>query len=171
MVMSVITGVTIALGYGGSTAASAGDGGAAAALKDQSLAGRWTGHSYGYGRQAGGDCGDDGCNLTYDIVACKDGWCGIRVTDGKTCGAVGLHLAVNTSPQPGAGFKGKLELAKGSAPYTVGAWYDASEDGGPHLHFLGDTGPELILMRRSFPFEADLARTGDPVCKLDKATS
>jgi hypothetical protein len=27
------------------------------------------------------------------------------------------------------------------------------------------------LMRRSFPFEANLARTGDATCKLDKATS
>jgi hypothetical protein len=67
-------------------------------------------------------------------------------------------------------FNGKLELAKGSAPYAVKAWY-RSEDSSASLHFLGDTGPELRLMRRSFPFEANLARSGEAICTLEKATS
>jgi hypothetical protein len=135
------------------------------------LAGRWSGRYYGYGRQGSRtDCADTGCTLTYDIVACRDGWCGIAVKDDKTCGSVGVRLSADAAKEGSDAFKGKLELAKGSAPYTVEAWYRA-EEGASNLHFLGDTGPELLLMRRSFPFEADLARTGDATCTLDKATS
>jgi hypothetical protein len=143
-----------------------------AAITPVSLAGRWTGHYYGYGR-AGDEqgCGDEGCGMTYDIVACKEGWCGIAVKDDKSCGAVGVHLATDTSDGDSA-FKGKLELAKGAAPYAVKAWYQADKDSNTvQLHFLGDTGPELLMFRRSYPFEANLARSGDATCTLDKATS
>ncbi|AGK57746.1 hypothetical protein HYPDE_30358 [Hyphomicrobium denitrificans 1NES1] len=135
-----------------------------------SLAGRWSGKRYGYGRsKAESDCGS-GCTLAYDFVACKEGWCGIAVKDDKTCGAIGVRLASNASGTGGGAFKGQLVLAKGSAPYAVEAWY-RTDDEIAKLHFLGDTGPELRIMRRSFPFEADLARTGDAVCTLEKATS
>ena len=137
-----------------------------------SLGGRWAGQYYGYG--SGGDdgrCGDTGCRLTYDVVACKEGWCGIAVKDDKTCGTAGLHLAV----EPAAGdhvFKGRLELAKGAAPYAVQAWYDADKETGvAQLHFVGNTGSELLMFRRSYPFEANLTRTGDAACTLEKATS
>ena len=136
------------------------------------LAGRWSGRYYGYGRQESrADCGGTACTLTYDIVACKDGWCGIAVKDDKTCGRVGVRLIADAAKEGGSAFKGKLELAKGSVPYTVEAWYRAEEGGATSLHFLGDTGPEFLMMRRSFPFEADLARTGNATCTLDMATS
>ena len=169
---SVIVLAIMAASLGG--AAAADDATVAKPLdtKTISLAGRWSGPHDGYGRQGEQtDCAGEGCTLTYDIVACKEGWCGIAVKDGKTCGPIGIRLAADDAKGNGdMAFKGKLELAKGSAAYTVEAWYRLDE-GRQGLHFLGDTGPELLLMRRSFPFEADLTRAGDATCTLDKATS
>lgn len=170
--VSVIAAGIIASSFGGSAAAGDTAHLKAAEAKSIVLAGRWSGQYYGYGRH-GEDrahCGSNGCVLTYDIVACKDGWCGIAVHADKTCGPIGVRLAANAKSEGGIEFNGKLELAKGSASYTVKAWY-RSEDSSASLHFLGDTGSELRLMRRSFPFEANLARTGDATCTLDKATS
>jgi hypothetical protein len=167
--VSVIATGIIASSFGGSAAANESD---TATIAEQpiSLAGRWSGPHYGYGRQGSSEHCAAGCALTYDIVACKDGWCGIAVNADKTCGRIGVRLAADTKSEGGIEFNGKLELAKGSAPYTVKAWY-RSKDGSASLHVLGDTGSELLLMRRSFPFQADLARTGDATCTLDKATS
>ena len=73
---------------------------------------------------------------------------------------------------------GRLELAKGSAPYTVEAWYappnatagEAAER--PRLNFVGDTGDgSMLMMRRSFPFQAELTRVSDAKCTLEQATS
>jgi hypothetical protein len=169
--VSVISAAIIAVGFGGSAAAedNATKVAPAAAV---SLAGRWTGHYYGYGR-AGEErgCGDEGCGLTYDIVACKQGWCGIAVKNDKSCGAIGVHLAADAKDGENV-FKGKLELAKGAAPYAVEAWISPDKDSKVvQMHFLGDTGPELLMFRRSYPFEANLARIGDATCTLDKATS
>lgn len=139
-----------------------------------SLAGRWSGQHLGYGRAGdSGACanGDSGCTLTYDFVACNEGWCGIAVKDDKTCGAIGVRLAANSEIKKGASaFKGQLVITKGSAPYAVEAWYRV-EGGSAKLLLIGDTGPELRIMRRSFPFEAELARTGDATCTLEKASA
>ena len=170
--VSVIAAGIIASSFGGSAAADDVAHMNSADAKPVVLAGRWSGQYYGYGRQ-GEDrahCGSNGCVLTYDIVACKDGWCGIAVNADKSCGAIGVRLAADAKSEGGIEFNGKLELAKGSAPYSVKAWY-RSEDSSASLHFLGDTGPELRLMRRSFPFEANLARSGEAICTLEKATS
>ena len=142
------------------------------------LAGRWSGPRYAYNLRAPGaqNCGGKACTLTYDIVACPEGWCGIAVTDDKPCGAIALHLKSEVKPNGHEAFMGKLELAKGSAPYVVEAWYNpAGKTAGEgrdqaHLNMVGDTG-EMLMMRRSFPFQAELARTGDAQCTLEKATS
>ena len=126
--ISVITVSIIVFGFGGSAAA-----GDAVATKTEeiapvSLAGRWTGQYYAYGRSEGSqDCGGGGCALTYDIVACKEGWCGIAIKDDNTCGTVAVHLATDAKQGDGA-FKGKLELAKGAAAYAVEAWYQVDQD-------------------------------------------
>ena len=170
--VSVISAGIMAVGFGGSAAADDTSSAKIAEVTPISLAGRWAGHYYGYGRP--GDtqgCDDGGCALTYDIVACKEGWCGIAVKDDKSCGTVGVRLAADAKEGDSA-FKGKLELAKGAAPYAVEAWFGAAKDSNTvQLHFLGDTGPELLMFRRSYPFEANLARAGDATCTLDKATS
>ncbi|WP_291160237.1 hypothetical protein [Hyphomicrobium sp.] len=169
--ISVIA-VIFVFGFGGSAAAGDETSAKVEEIAPVSLAGRWTGHYYGYGRNGDAqDCGEDGCALTYDIVACKDGWCGIAIKDDNSCGDVAVHLASDAS-QGEAAFKGKLELAKGAAPYAIEAWYRTDEESKiGQLHLLGDTGPELLLFRRSYPFEANFARTGDATCKAEKTTS
>ena len=149
------------------------------------LVGRWSGHHYANTMRAPIRVGEPSPaalapklnTLIYDIVACGDAWCGITVTDETTCGAIALKLARDPKSGRGNAFSGKLELAKGSAPYVVEAWYSApdtkSGEGSEkaHLNFVGDTGGELLMMRRSFPFQADMARVGEPVCTLEKSTS
>jgi hypothetical protein len=155
------------------------------------LAGRWSGNHYANTMRAPILRGDPSTigdpspaavaqkvkTLTYDIVACGDAWCGIAVTDEATCGAVALKLARDPKSGRGNAFRGKLELAKGSAPYVVEAWYSAPDtktgEGSEkaHLNFVGDTGGELLMMRRSFPFQAEIARVGEPTCTMEKSTS
>ena len=142
-------------------------------LKPISLAGRWTGQYYGFGHSGEDtDCSDSGCKLTYDIVACKEGWCGISVQADNSCGAKALHLSANPQQDGGPMFQGRLEIAKGAAPYAVGTWPSVDKDtGAVSLHLIGNTGAELLLFRRSYPFDATLTRSGDAVCTLDKTTS
>jgi hypothetical protein len=105
--ISVIANI-IVFGFGGSAAAADEAATKVEEIAPVSLAGRWTGHYYGYGRSGGAqDCGDNGCALTYDIVACKDGWCGIAIKDDNSCGEVAVHLAIDAKQGDGA-FKGKL---------------------------------------------------------------
>ena len=171
MLASVMAAGIIASSFGGSAAAETSDEATSAPAEAVSLAGRWSGKRHGYGRsEAEADC-SSGCALTYDFVACKEGWCGIAVKNDKTCGAIGVRLAANNAVTSGGGtYKGQIVLSKDTAPYSVEAWY-ARDEGTAKLHFLGDTGPELRIMRRSFPFEAELARTGDATCTLEQATS
>jgi hypothetical protein len=149
------------------------------------LAGRWSGNHYANTMRAPIRIGEPSPaavapklnTLTYDIVACGEEWCGIAVTDDKTCGAVALKMKRDTAKNRRNAFTGKLELAKGSAPYVVEAWYSAPDtkagEGSEkaHLNFVGDTGGELLMMRRSFPFQAEMARVGEPTCTMEKATS
>jgi hypothetical protein len=173
--VSVIAGGIFAASFGGSAAAGdAVDVKAAPTEPAIVLAGRWSGEHYGYGR-AGvgkGNCAETGCSLTYDIVACKEGWCGIAVNDDKSCGAVGVRLTADAERQgtDEKAFKGKLELTKGAAPYAVEAWF-RNDDDKPTMRLLGDTGGELLLYRRSYPLEANFERIGEAICTLDKATS
>jgi hypothetical protein len=142
-----------------------------------SLAGRWSGSRHGFGARTKSEgCENGRCTLTLDIAACGDRWCGIIVGPDGGCGLQALKLEPSASPKRPNTFEGKLELAKGADPYVVEAWYsppsDASEpDPAPRLGFIGDTGPELMMFRRSFPFAANLARSGDAKCLLEKATS
>jgi hypothetical protein len=178
--MSVIAVLIVTQGHGFTAAANAGDGAKAADLTPINLAGRWTGPRYASNMRAAGgqNCGGKPCTLTYDIVACPDGWCGIAVSDDTPCGAIAVRLKEEAAAKRHNAFTGKLELAKDAAAYTVEAWYSpAGEIAGegseqPHLNFVGDTGDGgMLMLRRSFPFQAELARTGDAQCTLAKATS
>jgi hypothetical protein len=170
--VSVMAANIVAFRLGGSAAAEDSHAEKALDLNPVSLAGRWSGSYYGYARGGEGqDCSEADCKLTYDIVACKEGWCGIAVKSGSSCGAVALHLTAE--PKTGDHMmRGSLEIAKGAAPYAVAAWRNVDKDTGViDLHFIGNTGAELLLFRRSYPFEASLTRSGDAVCTLDKTTS
>lgn len=141
-------------------------------LNPADIAGRWTGTHTSYGA-ARANCGGKPCTLTLDISACDDGWCGIKVADDGTCG--GRALAVKTSEGKATWqhFEGRLEIEPKAASYVIQAtlWKDEAEARAGNLDVVGDTGTELLFMRRSFPFQAHLARTGDAVCTVVKATS
>lgn len=134
------------------------------------IGGRWAGQPMGYLDPAK-VCGVKGCELTLDIVRCADKWCGIRVETSNACGGVALSLTPHavTDPEVTPVFDGKLELADGTQPYVIEAVLRAGTDGArTQLTMVGDTGPELMLMRRSFPFRAVMARIGDAECKMDQ---
>lgn len=173
---------SLPLAYGGS-AARAGEvttlAAAPSAAAPISLAGRWTGRHHSYSMRAPADetCGGKPCSITFDIVACGSEWCGIRVSDDKPCGDIAMRLTRDDKSPNHIAFTGKLELAKGAAPFFVEGWYRAPGDGAgegteqARLNFVGDTGGEMLMMRRSYPFHAQMARTGDALCTLEKATS
>lgn len=145
--------------------------GAAVAADSDGLAGRWSGHHY---RMAARDgcTGDDCRRLVLDVSRCGEGWCGVLVGKDGLCGATALRLGAG---RPGRNqvieFDGRLELASGVEPYTIRATLGSAEGDGPMLWLTGDTGGEYRLYRRTFPFEAQLARSGDAVCRAESKTS
>ncbi len=71
-----------------------------------------------------------------------------------------------------AQFEGTLELAAGTEPYAIQATIFPPEDGKPlEMQITGDTGGEYRAYRRSFPFEAALARVKDAVCHAPATVS
>jgi len=134
------------------------------------LSGRWKGQPMGYLDPAK-VCGAKGCELTLDIVRCGETWCGLRVETADKCSGVALNLKPHqvTDPKVTPVFDGTLELADGTQPYVIEAVLRPDNSGALNqLTMVGDTGPELMMMRRSFPFRAVMARQGDAVCKMDK---
>lgn len=136
-------------------------------LKPMQIAGRWMGDTYTQ---------NSGGALTLDIVACGNAWCGIRVeADGK-CGGTALKVE-HVAPLPdnqsdSLQFNGSLELAPGTEPYVVQAWLmPPSDNGALTLQITGDTGGEYRAYRRSFPFEAQMARLKDAVCHAPQTVS
>lgn len=135
----------------------------AADVKVADVAGRWEGDTYA--REAGG-------KLTLDIVACGAGWCGIRVSANDTCGGTALKFNAGVVEEGNAQFEGTLELAPGTEPYTVRATIFPLEEGKqPTMQIIGDTGGQFRIYRRTFPFEAQMARTRDAVCKAPQTVS
>jgi hypothetical protein len=135
----------------------------AAQLKASDIAGRWQGETYAQ---------EKGGNLTLDIVACGAGWCGIRVAENDTCAGTALKVDGGTLEGENVTFKGTLEMAPGTEPYTVQANIFTPEEGKqPTLQIIGDTGGQFRAFRRSFPFEARMARTHDALCKPPQTVS
>jgi len=146
--------------------------GASAAASD--LSGRWEGRTFELARAK--DCGEGPCTLALDLVRCASGWCGVEVTGGDhKCGATALRLDGGTAGSGGGAtvFRGKLELAKGTEPYVVEAYLipPLDADDKTELQIAGDTGGEFRMFRRSFPFNATLARTGDAKCRPESTVS
>lgn len=149
---------------------------APSATASADLSGRWQGRSYELSRRES-DCSGTRCLLTLDVMKCTTGWCGVEVLDGdKRCGATALKLDGETSAAGSAVpvYRGTLELAKGTEPYVVEVYVvPGGREGSPDrdLQIAGDTGGEFRMFRRSFPFNATLARAGEPTCKPETAVS
>ena len=147
---------------------------ALAEVKTTDVLGRWHNDQIWMLARGAEDCSGGKCSLTLDIVACGDSWCGIEVNENNTCGATALRFDAGklTGMADGVLFSGKLELARGTEPYVVEAHMQPAGDGTPmQLSMTGDTGGEFRVFRRSFPFNATLARTGEATCKLEKPVS
>jgi hypothetical protein len=143
---------------------------AGAELTAASIAGRWQGENLGFARAAE-SCADGACTLTLDIQRCGAGWCGILVGRDNACGEEALKLEESKEGDV-LSFKGTLALARGTEPYVVEANLLPASDGAPLiLQLTGDTGGEFRAFRRSFPFQADLARASDAVCRLPQTVS
>jgi hypothetical protein len=110
--------------------------------------------------------------LTLDVVACGDGWCGIRVAANDTCSGTALKVNAGKVEENNAQFEGTLELAPGTEAYTVHATIFPPEEGKPlSMQITGDTGGQFRAFRRSFPFEAQMARLKDAVCHAPQTVS
>lgn len=141
----------------------------ATALQD--LAGRWQGRFHAFGARRASCQGDDCHALTLDIGRCGDGWCGVIVGKDGGCGATALKLASGKPDGREYAFEGTISIAEGTEPYTVRATGNRrSADDPAVLWLIGDTGGTLRMMRRTFPFEAQLTRQGEPACKEQKTS-
>ena len=127
------------------------------------IAGRWQGPSY----QIGGSE-----QLTLDIVACAQGWCGILIAANDTCGGTALRLDAGRLDDDTSRYEGTLQLAPGTEPYTVHASLYPPQNGRPmNLQITGDTGGEFRAYRRTFPFDSGLVRVKDAVCHAPATVS
>jgi hypothetical protein len=132
-------------------------------LKAADIAGRWSGTSHA----------EKSRNiLTLDIVACGSGWCGIKVEAGDKCGGTALRVDAGAVDARYARFEGTLEVAAGTEPYRIQATIFPPEVGKPlGMRITGNTGGEYRAFRRSFPFEAAMARVKDAVCQAPATVS
>jgi hypothetical protein len=138
-----------------------------AGITAANIAGRWQGDSWA--NEAGGP-------LTLDIVACGEGWCGIKVEANDACGGTALKIDAGVIQDDYIQFTGTLQLASGTEPYVVhtSIFMPTPDDppGTPlKLQITGDTGGQFRAYRRSFPFEAQMARITDAVCHAPQTVS
>lgn len=168
-VAACVMGLSLSLAYG-ATAAKLRVANAAASVTAADFAGRWSGNYHGYGA-ARANCDGGPCKITLDITPCANSWCGVLVKEDGSCGSAALKVEAGEGKDDWMHFNGRLELEPKAASYAIQAtlWNNAKGEKG--VDIIGDTGKELVLMRRSFPFSARLSRSGDAVCKSEKATS
>jgi hypothetical protein len=105
--------------------------------------------------------------LVLDVSRCGTGWCGVEVTNGKTCGATMLRLAiVQPSRTHAGGLMGRIELAAEGQSYAVQASLLPPREAGPMTLLLsGNSGDRFEpWSRRHYPFRELLARSGDAMC-------
>lgn len=145
---------------------------AAAELAASQLSGRWSTHVSEFRYR----CRDASCQLSYDLVPCGDGWCGIEVTDGKACGRIAFRLDAGAPKQFGVEFSGHYERAEGTQPYVVRAnLYVDPQRRSPNeqllLSVFGNTDGNFQPFRRSYPLHMVLARDGDAKCRAQPKIS
>lgn len=138
-----------------------------AGITAANIAGRWQGDSWAV---------DAGGTLTLDIVACGTSWCGIKVEANDKCGGTALKVDAGAIVGDYIQFTGTLQLAPGTEPYVVQtSIFTPTPDDPPgaplKLQITGDTGGEFRAYRRSFPFEAQMARIKDAVCHAPATVS
>lgn len=168
-VAACVMGLTIGAAYGASAADPA-VAAVPAVLKAEDFSGRWSGNYYGFGEMRS-RCKGGSCKITLDIAPCGKGFCGVLVKEDGGCGGVAMKAEPGEAKETWMQFNGTLELDPKAAGYVIQATLWSNDEGKRGVEIVGDTGKELMFMRRSFPFSANLARSGDAVCTDAKATS
>ena len=100
-------------------------------------------------------------DLVLDISRCGERYCGQAVNSSNTCGRTILTIGYNATSQT---FDGELVVSGRAHPYKVKVSTTRAADAAPaKMTIVGDD-VEPSLARRTFPFRALLARSGDAVC-------
>jgi len=113
-----------------------------------------------------------GGNLTLDVSRCKEGWCGVEVTDAN-CGRTALRLTAADSekrPHNVVEFIGKFERAAETQPYVVRAHIVQSAPT-MQLKLDGHSGNQFEMLRRTYPLTMLLVRNGEAQCRPDSKVS
>ena len=130
--------------------------GMAMAETERDLAGRWVAEKQ---------------KLMLDLSRCGAGWCGVEVAAG-VCGKTVLRVAVTAADASHKTIQGRLERAAGAQSYAVEVRFFQAEPKGPvGLFMIGNSGDKIEPWRRTFPFRAEFARTGEAQCAPDPKTS
>ena len=112
-------------------------------------------------------------HLTLDVSRCGSGWCGVEVKPDQTCGHLALRLAEGQRREHDRSaieFRGRFEFIPGAQAYIVRATIHQDQRG-PHLMIVGSTDDDVGFLRRRYPFQQLMARTGDAQCRADPKTS
>jgi hypothetical protein len=108
--------------------------------------------------------------LTLDVSRCGNGWCGVEVANGSSCGRTVLRLDAGAQRPDDVQFSGRLQLAAETEPYGVQATLLRRGDA-LALTMSGHTGGMFQAGRRTFDFHDVFARIGDSSCKPDAKVS
>jgi hypothetical protein len=115
-------------------------------------------------------------SLTLDITRCGEGWCGVLVTNNKSCGHTALRVA--ESPQDAVHqtdktreLVGRLQLAANTEPYGVRTALTRDDGGAMALRIAGHTGGIFSAFRRSYDYNQLLVREGDAACSPNPRVS
>ena len=108
--------------------------------------------------------------LTLDVSRCGDGWCGVEVTNGASCGRTVLRLDSGQQGKETVRFSGSLQLAARTQPYGVQAILARNGDA-LSVVINGHTGGAFQFARRTYDFRDVFARIGDSVCRPDAKVS
>lgn len=122
----------------------------------EDLSGRWASQRHGY---------------TLDVTRCGAEWCGVKLKDDKSCGAVVLRLERRVVEANRPPFEGTLTLDPAARTYQVYATPSlAGAAGAPEIFLLGYIGRPNPLSR-TIPFQDTLVRGGDAVCRAENKVS
>lgn len=107
-----------------------------------------------------------------DIGRCGAGWCGIRVRADGSCGDLALRLEPAEAMFGTDRFAGTFDRRTGADRHAVqGHLYRPQADAQPVLALTGEPGERLQPMRRTFPYQDELRRSGEAACRAEDKTS
>jgi hypothetical protein len=113
-----------------------------------------------------------GGDPTLDLSRCKEGWCGVEVTDAN-CGKTALRLSAAEAEQRPSNrveFIGRFERAAETQPYAVRA-HIVQNAPAMQLLLVSHSGDRFEMLRRVYPLNMLLVRSGEAQCRPDSKLS